>query len=1070
MELQKLKNIRTGNKRAITRLLGKLEDFKSNDDFIGINTALTLVQEKKANIQKIDEQILTLIEEDDIADEFENSDKYIFEVDCEIAEILEYIEHHAQNEILNVNAQNFVPRINTNLSGHQLSSSSSVSSQFHKLPKLSLPIFDGDILQWKTFWESFQSTIQIQYLFDRHSKILKAQLHGQASQCIEGLPITNNSYLQAIDILLKRFGQTHKVTNAYMEHLINIPAPRFSASSLRSFHDKMESYIRGLESLGQCEESFGSLLIPIIKNKLPPNCRKCGKRHHTSICNDHIPQSPNPKVYVSEGNKGADKEEKTAALHSTTITSHSEVLLKTAIAPVWSEFQHATASILLDEGAQNSFMSEDLAKELNIETTGTTNMKIAAFGGSESQIRHLKTARIYIESVSGERIPIEVVILPKIAAPIEMKARINAAKLPYLRGLQLAHPVTHHEKFNINLLIGADYYWSIVQDKVIRGSGPTAVKSKLGYLLSGPIITHKNSTTVASSMGFMNTAIMNILINHKSEEVDLEKFWKIESLGVKDTLDNSTSSTSYMEEYQNTSISFNNDRYTAKLPWREDHQELPTNEFVTRNRTINVVKRIAREPNLLKMYGDIIFDQEKRGFIEKVSDDNIKSGDKIHYIPHHPVKNDSTTTPIRIVYDCSCHQDSESPSLNDCLLSTPPKLNDITGLIARFRVKKYGISTDIEKAFLNVNLDEGDRDVTRFFWLRDPSDPNSPLITYRFKAVLFGAMCSPFILNATLLKHLNGSQTELSNDLQRNLYVDNILSSVNTEQKALHYFRGSRDLLRQAGFNLRSWSSYSKDLRKAAENENVHDTDNVVKILGMRWNPVSDTIAFAEKARADIGNLLATKREVLKQSASIYDPLGILGPVTIRAKLLMQRLWKDGLSWDEKLSEKVKTSWIDILVDTALVTAKTSIPRKYFVDSDNTIKDSTLHVFVDASQKAYGACAYIVNHTEASFVMAKNRVAPIKGMTLPQLELMAAVLGARLGRHLLDELELERVVYWSDSQIVIHWLSSEKQQNKFIKNRRKEINDLTGSKHWRYVPAHSNPADLQTRGISAKEI
>ncbi|XP_069129210.1 uncharacterized protein [Argopecten irradians] len=102
--------------------------------------------------------------------------------------------------------------------------------------------------------------------------------------------------------------------------------------------------------------------------------------------------------------------------------------------------------------------------------------------------------------------------------------------------------------------------------------------------------------------------------------------------------------------------------------------------------------------------------------------------------------------------------------------------------------------------------------------------------------------------------------------------------------------------------------------------------------------------------------------------------------------------------------------------------------------------------------------------------MAKNRVAPIKGMTLPQLELMAAVLGARLGRDLLDELELERVVYWSDSQIVIHWLSSEKQQNKFIKNRRKEINDLTGSKHWRYVPTHCNSADLQTRGISAEEF
>ncbi|XP_033762684.1 uncharacterized protein LOC117344144 [Pecten maximus] len=798
--------------------------------------------------------------------------------------------HHDQiSQPLNVNAQNFNHSVNTNLSGHQLSSSSSVSSQFHKLPKLILPTFDGDILQWKTFWDSFQSTIHFNIcLTDIHKfSYLKAQLHGQASRCIEGLPITNDSYLQAVDILLQRFGQTHKVTNAYMEHLINIPAPRFSASSLRSFHDKIESYIRGLKSLGQCEESFGSLLVPIIKNKLPPNvrqnitrdnggdnwelkslreaiskevpileagetepgvvptatfvtgtsdtkktkskpqykpytnayfrkpclfcreshspnqctnvtnykeridivksknvcfncfgshkvsnchskfkCKKCGKRHRSSICNDQLPQPSNPEVHVEDGNKSNDKEENSAALHSTNITSHSDVLLKTAISSVWSESKNATANILLVEGAHNSFMTEDLAKELEIETTGNINMKIAAFGGSESQIRRLKTARVCIESVSGERIPIEVVIIPKIAAPIEIKARINAAKLPYLRELQLAHPVTQHEKFNISLLIGADYYWSIVQDNVIHGNGPTAVKSKLGYLRSGPIITSKNSTSAASSVAFMITAIMNILTNHKSEEFDLEKFWKIESLGVMETPDTSTSK-SYLQEYQDTSMSFQNGRYTAKLPWREDHQELPTNEFVTRNRTLNVMKRLAREPNLLKIYGDIC--------IERVSDDNVKSGGRLHYIPHHPVKKDSTTTPIRIVFDCSCHQDSESPSLNDCLSSTPPELNDLTGLIARFRVKKFGVSTDIEKAFLTVALDEGDRDVTRFFWLRDPSNPNGPLITYRFKAVLFGALtCSPFILSATLLKHLNDSQTELANNLQRNLYVDNI--------------------------------------------------------------------------------------------------------------------------------------------------------------------------------------------------------------------------------------------------------------------------------------------------------
>ena len=122
----------------------------------------------------------------------------------------------------------------------------------------------------------------------------------------------------------------------------------------------------------------------------------------------------------------------------------------------------------------------------------------------------------------------------------------------------------------------------------------------------------------------------------------------------------------------------------------------------------------------------------------------------IHYIPHHPVRKESATTPIRIVYDCSCKSSSDSPSLNDCLMSTPPKLNDITSLILRFRSDRYAVTTDIEKAFLNIGLTKEDRDVTRFYWLSNPADPNSALQTYRFKSVLFGATCSPFILMLSL--------------------------------------------------------------------------------------------------------------------------------------------------------------------------------------------------------------------------------------------------------------------------------------------------------------------------------
>ena len=165
-----------------------------------------------------------------------------------------------------------------------------------------------------------------------------------------------------------------------------------------------------------------------------------------------------------------------------------------------------------------------------------------------------------------------------------------------------------------------------------------------------------------------------------------------------------------------------------------------------------MVRRLAQTPELLKSYGKIIREHERRGFIERV--DDVAFIDRAHYIPHHPVKKDSATTPIRVVYDCSSRSSSNSPSLNDCLMVGPPFLNDMCSIITRFRTFTYGLSTDIEKAFLHVGLDESDRDLTRFLWLSNPKDPESKVHVYRFKTVLFGSASSPFMLNATLHRHL----------------------------------------------------------------------------------------------------------------------------------------------------------------------------------------------------------------------------------------------------------------------------------------------------------------------------
>ncbi|XP_060588234.1 uncharacterized protein LOC132743696 [Ruditapes philippinarum] len=613
--------------------------------------------------------------------------------------------------------------------------------------------------------------------------------------------------------------------------------------------------------------------------------------------------------------------------------------------------------------------------------------------------------------------------------------------------------------FDISLLIGADFYWQIVGDKIIRGDGPTAVSSRIGYFLSGPL--HVESSYPPSN-------VMEVIATHVSETTDLTRFWDIESMGVSKGDCEDTDASSYLQQYQKSCISFSDGNYTAKLPWKQNHQPLPSNYNITKKRTECAIKRLSQKPQMLMKYNDIIQEQENRGFIERV--DESSRAKRVHYIPHHGVEKNSTTTPIRIVYDCSCRQSERSPSLNDCLESTPPELNDLTTLLLRFRLGRYAVSTDIEKAFLHVGLHEDDRAVTRFLWLSDPTDPKSQLVTYRFRVVLFGATCSPFILNATLLKHMTlNASNPAANIITRDLYVDNVISSFQQEQDLLTYFRYARALMSEAGFNLRSWTSNSSKLCEYAVAEKVLDKDKVVKVLGMLWDPDNDEMSFVQ--RTIVNSERTTKRFILKQTSKLYDPLGLLSPVTVRAKLLVQDLWKKKFDWDTPLPVDIINTWTDLSIDLNSV-IQTKFQRPYFPTTENTANsaDFNLHVFVDASARAYGAVAYLTSGHTSTIVFAKNRVAPVKEITLPRLELMAALIGARVTHHVSNAFTCKKITSLSDSQNVLSWLKSTNTLKRFMLNRVEEIKKLTPDIEWRYCPTDQNPADLQTRGLTAIQL
>ncbi|XP_060566632.1 uncharacterized protein LOC132725515 [Ruditapes philippinarum] len=385
-----------------------------------------------------------------------------------------------------------------------------------------------------------------------------------------------------------------------------------------------------------CFNCLGNHKITDCKSKF--KCKICSRRHHTSICGVEIAAKSTDKYPVINN----EKKNSTSVLHSAHSTTTGPVLLKTAVSMVTSKSTSISANILFDEGSQSSFISEHLAQKLQLEPTGSETLYMSGFGDTERRVRHLSRATVYIETAK-ENIPINVLIVPEISMPLKSYHK-HAGHLPYLKGLKLAHPVSGDEDFDIEILIGADHYWDVIQDQVIRGDGPTAILSKIGYLLSGPLKTGTliNSTSIPVSM-------MNVITMKTQDVVNLEKFWEVESIGV-ELKPNQQLNFEKTREYQDNSITYSNGQYIAKLPWKDDHPFLSSNENISRRRTINFVNRLKKDPELLKKYGDIIYEQEQRGFIEKVIEPLSHSIDdtlvptpllprpKVHYIPHHPVR------------------------------------------------------------------------------------------------------------------------------------------------------------------------------------------------------------------------------------------------------------------------------------------------------------------------------------------------------------------------------------------------------------------------------------------------
>ena len=367
------------------------------------------------------------------------------------------------------------------------------------------------------------------------------------------------------------------------------------------------------------------------------------------------------------------------------------------------------------------------------------------------------------------------------------------------------------------------------------------------------------------------------------------------------------------------------------------------------------------------------------------------------------------------MFDCSAQYKGES--LNKHLLQGPDLTNSLVGVLCRFRKESVAFICDIEGMFHQVQVTQEHRDLLRFLWWEDGDTRKTPQ-EYRMTVHLFGATSSPGCANFAVKSTANDHESELGSaaaDFLRNdFYVDDGLKSVATADEAIALIKNAREMCFKGGFNLHKFVSNEKQViacipeSSRAEDSKTLDFNQdslpIERALGVQWCVENDTFNFCIL----LSNRPTTRRGILSTVSSVFDPLGFIAPFILEGKKILQELCKDNVGWDEPVSETISTRWLKWRSSVQAL-SKFIVDRCYHPKDFGQIVTRELHHFSDASTKGYGQSTYfrLVNNKgdiHCSFVMGKARVTPLKPMTMPRLELTAALVSTRVSEQIKKEL------------------------------------------------------------------
>ena len=721
------------------------------------------------------------------------------------------------------------------------------------------------------------------------------------------------------------------------------------------------------DSCFKCLKS-GHLSKDCKKNK---SCVYCGQvnSHHRSLCPRKF-QAKLFSTHLSNEISGCNEvsEVEICEGENALVSSGEMVLMQTAQAKVTNLNQSKVEQvrILLDSGSQRTYITEGLAEQLQLRREKTEEIKLVTFGCETPKTVKTTQTKLNIQLNTGQPLEVSANIVPFISGSVQRTALnlYSSENLVHLmKSLDMADSVpSYTESSTVELLIGSDFYLDIIlSQKIEVQPGLYLLASKLGWILTGRTKATETSVKESSMLtltygnNITETEVFTAVDSVIPTKPDLEDFWNIEAIGILD--DASTKHDDVVKKHFKETLTFEDSRYQVTWPWRDDTVDLPVNRELALGRLKSVVTRMRDKAEVMGTYDSIIKDQLEKGVIEKVN--NPETTNIVHYLPHHAVINPlKPTTKLRIVYDASAKTRKENKSLNECLYRGPVMLNDLCGLLMRFRLRTVAVVADIEKAFLQIGLQPTERDVTRFLWLKDHQQlrvDSDNIQEYRFCRVPFGIITSPFLLEATVECHLDSYESELAEKLKRDIYVDNLITGTDSVEEAVSLYHGAKNIFKEASMNLREWVTNNETVNQFIPFSDRATCDSV-KVLGHTWSVEQDTISL--KNPSTVVSKIPTKRSVLKQVASVFDPMGLLSPVLLKGKIFIQSLWNKNLDWDDALSSEDISVWNAVSSDLSKL-PEHQISRCIALNENVNTGRYILLCFCDASTHAYAATVYL---------------------------------------------------------------------------------------------------------------